>query len=260
MSQFARGIYVFYEYGDGSHVMAYSYFDGNNWTVNQVVPNTGTSGPPSLILGNDGELYCFHDGGGNLWYNVFDGVNWRGDWQVDDTNVSHSPSAISYNNQTYVFHQGADDNGNSNGELWYNIYQGGGNWSGDNQVPNTSMHHSPAAILWNSEILCFHMGTGGADHSLWVNSYSHQSQWPGDNPVDGPWCANSPALLSYNGSLLCFYQGGANALTYGQVQLGNPDAINGQSVPSTLLWYSPAPCTFNNRIYCFHHSTDATNT
>jgi hypothetical protein len=241
--------------------LVYNYFDGNSWTVNQVVPDTQTSGPPGLLLRNN-KLYCFHDGGGNLWYNVFDGVNWRGDSQVDDTNVSHSPSAVTYDGQVYVFHQGADDEGIPNGELWYNIYQGAGNWSGDQQVPNTSLHHSPAAIVWGSETFCLHMGTGSQDNNLWVNSFTKDSQWRGDSPISSPAFANSPAVISYNNSLWYFYQSndGSNALHCGRLQLnGSYTFGNDQVVPGASLWYSPAPCVFNNRLYCFHHSASDDN-
>jgi hypothetical protein len=267
-----RGIYVFYQY---ANALAYSFFDGGKWQiVNQAVPNTLTTQEPASILHNN-KIYCFHQGsdsGGNptylFWYNVYDGSNWAGDQQVGHTNLSHSPSAAIYNDQIYVFHQGATNSGCPsgedlcpNGELWYNIYQGGGNWSGDTQVPNTTLHRSPSAIVWNSEILCFHK-TDGSDNTLWLNTYTQQNPWPGDNQVSGPSFANSPAVITYNGKLWCFYQSndGSNTLHSGQVQLGDPDTVaNDNPVPNATLWYSPAPCVFNNRLYCFHHSADDGN-
>jgi len=273
MSGLSRGIYVFYELGGGTHILAYSFFDGNTWTVNQVVPNTLTSGPPALVIrGNN--LYCFHQGAngdslepnGQLWYNVFDGVSWRGDQgPVSNPLISYHPSAITSNNQTYVLSQAGtfDNDGNlvGAGGLQYNTYQGGGQWSGNVAVSNTTLNDSPSAILWDSQILCFHQ-TDGSDNKLWLRQ-SPQDGTIEDEPVSGDTLTNSPALLTYNSLLWCFYQrsDGCNDLRYGQPYLSNPPVLSDpQTVPGATLWYSPAPCVFNNRLYCFHHSADDSNT
>jgi hypothetical protein len=272
MPGLSRGVYIFYEYGDGSHILAYSFFDGNNWTVNQVVTNTLTSGPPALVLRNN-NLYCFHQGAsarhdsdkitpnGQFWYNVFDGVNWRGDQQVGNTCLSYHPSALIYNNQVYVFHQGADGDGNPTSDLWYNIYQGSGQWSGDTQVSNTTLNDSPSAIVWYSQILCFHQ-TAGNNNLLFLRR-SPQDGSILDEPASGDTLTNSPAVLTYNGVLQCFYQrsDGTNDLRYAVASLTNPPVLwNPQTVPGATVYFSPAPCVFNNRLYCFHHSADWSNT
>ena len=52
---------MFYENGDGSRILLYSFFGGYSCTLNQVVPNTLTSGAPALAIQN-GKLHCSQSG------------------------------------------------------------------------------------------------------------------------------------------------------------------------------------------------------
>src|SRR5713101_7647723 len=106
MSRLHRGIYVFYQYGDGTGNLVYSFFDGGSWqTVNELVPNTLTCGPPAAAFYidsyNNEKIYCPHQGAddeGNgtteFWYNVFDGTGWSGDAQRSNTLLTYHPSAV----------------------------------------------------------------------------------------------------------------------------------------------------------------------
>lgn len=82
--------------------------------------------------------------------------------------MSAAPSAVIFHGKIYVFHQG----GGNNGELWYNVYDGG-RWWGDSKVPDVGMSDSPTAtyIPYNDTIEVLHQG-GGDNDGLWGNAFN----------------------------------------------------------------------------------------
>ena len=99
------GIYVFHQGLDRNEPPApdgqlwYSYFDGENWAPDTLVPNVGISSSPSAVVLPGGGLSVFHQGegdNGQLWYSYFDGTNWAPDVQVPNVGMSISPAAILY--------------------------------------------------------------------------------------------------------------------------------------------------------------------
>jgi hypothetical protein len=255
-----RGIYVFYEDGSGTSDMMYVYFDGGSWSDPQIVPDTTTTGPPAVVYQN-GNLYCFHNGAqgatNTLWYNVYGGAAWRGDNPVPATTLNYSPSAASYNGHIYVLHQGAAGAADT---LWYNVYRGGGQWAGDQPFSNALIHHSPAAITLSGQIFCYHRN---GSNQLCVTGFLGQ-----DFPFPGLALTNSPAPIAYNPNsdqaVQCFYQtnDGSNDLLMSTIS-PSYQVVSTQNLTKnfagTAVWYSPAVCAFNNRLFCFTHSPDQTN-
>lgn len=251
-----RGIYVFHQASDGSGNVFFSYFDGQSWGSDTLVPNMQTNAGVSPVCFN-GQIYCFHGGFTNssLYCNIFDGTNWSGDTAVPNTDMSFTPSGIVYNGSIYVFHHGEGENG----QLWYNITDGQGHWAGDVRVPNTELWHGPATVVSNSQILCFHQGHegSGGDNNLWVNTLGTDGNWQGDQQVPNVGMSDSPNAIISGGNVVVFHQGDSDdrQLWYnllapgsgwqGDRQIPNVDMVNG-----------PGACLFNNRLFCFHQGTD----
>jgi hypothetical protein len=207
------GIAVFHQGVGNNGQLWYTYSDGTRWGRETQVHNLGMSGSPSAVLWAGG-ITVFHQGygdNGTLWYTFSpDGKSWgttQTDAPVPNAGMSDSPSAVVYNGLLYVFHQGA----NNDGQLWYSTYDGT-TWV-QNSVPNLGMSGSPSAVLWAGGITVFHQGYGdngtlwytfSPDGKSWAKAGTTQtdSQYPGSLGMSG-----SPSAVVYNGVLFIFHQG-----------------------------------------------------
>lgn len=65
------------------------------------------------------------------WYkSSVDGTSWASDQRAPKVSTSSDPSAVQYNGKVFVIHQG----GGNNGELWYDVLDGG-SWARDVKFP-----------------------------------------------------------------------------------------------------------------------------
>ncbi len=250
-----RGIYVFHQASHGSGNVYYSYFDGQSWSSDTLVPDMQTNAGISAVHFN-GKIYCFHGGFTNssLYCNIFDGTNWSGDTAVLNTDLSFTPSAVVYNGSIYVFHHGNEEDG----QLWCNITDGAGNWRGDVRVPNTTLWHGPSAVVLNSEILCFHQGydSGSGDYNLWVNTMGTDNNWLGDQQVSNVGMSDSPNAILSGGNVAVFHQGDShNQQLWYNLLVPENGWLGDRQIPNVSLDNSPGACLFNDRLYCFHQGT-----
>lgn len=155
-------IYIFAQGRSKNGELLYSVFDGHRWGPKHRIPTTVlSSGPATTVFQN--KLYIFHQGGpwdiGELWYNVFDGLRWRGDARVPNTRarMSSKPFAMVYEHKLYVFFQGRERNGDRNGELLYNVFDGS-EWEGDCLALTTGMSAQPCAIVYNGKMCLLFQG------------------------------------------------------------------------------------------------------
>ncbi len=236
--------------GNDGQLWYNSFGVGSSWAGDQQVANVGMSVGPALLVEGD-ILYLFHQGSGNdgqLWYTSNDGFNgWTGDQQVPNTGMSESPAAAVYPGSgsfaPFVFHQGFGNDG----QLWYNRYNGGGSWAGDQQVPNTGMSGSPALAVYGGGaglLYVFHQGFGN-DGQLWYNSYNGSS-WTGDRQVPNTGMSGSPALAVYgenlaqNDTLYVFHQGSGNDGQLWYNRYNGSSWAGDRQVPNTGISGSPA--------------------
>jgi hypothetical protein len=176
-------LYVFHQgYGDNGQLWcSVGSLDGSgpqlSWQPDTQIQVSAEGQPPisaGMAAGNtspsavvfDGQIYCFYNMGGGGWdaeccYVILDdsvalnGTTWSGpqNWVTmpgasSSFSISSSPAAIVYNNQLYVFAQGAASNGDDgNTQL---LYCTSGNpadstsWSGPSQAG-----HAQAAVGGN---------------------------------------------------------------------------------------------------------------
>lgn len=252
MSGLPVGVYVFYEAADSSKQLYYGRFDGQAWTLNMKVPETMTESAPSPVAYN-GKLYCFYQYGGAVWYNVFDGGAWRGYQQVPDTGASWAPSAVVYQGLLYVFHQGTDNCG----QLWCNVMFPDETWTGDVQIPGTTLLNSPSAVVCTAGteiplLYCFHQGYAGAAGTLWYNSQGPDGWWSGDEQVPNTGMTGSPSAVQYGNCLLVLHAGSTDPQQLWRNSFSEQGVWSGDSmVAAQALKNSPGACVFGNRVFCF---------
>jgi hypothetical protein len=257
-------LYVFHQGANTNGSLWYTWFNGATWSLDtpwgggMPVQNLGMSGSPSAVVWRGG-ISVLHQGfadSGDLWYSYSpDGQHWGGDtpwgqpnFPVQGLGISGSPSAVVYNDLLYVFHQGA----NANGQLWYSYYDGT-TWSQDKQIQGVGMSGSPSAVVWRGGISVFHQGGQGLNFSgdLWYTYSPDGQHWGGDTPWGqqnppelGLGITGSPSAVVYNDLLYVFHQG-ANAngsLWYSQFNgdFWTPDTpiryANMSASPSAVLW------------------------
>jgi hypothetical protein len=256
-----RGIYVFHEAGDGSHQMYYSFFDGNLWYGDSLVPGgRATEDGPALVWHN-GRIYLFHrgpPGDANLYYTSWDGQNWAGQRAI--AAASWRPSAVVWNGLIYVFYHGATSE--SDNQIHYLMLDGDSEWSTEQTIPGALAWHAPSVVVYNSLITCFHQGydsvNQAGDAQLWANWLYPDGHWYGETRVAVPAISEGPSavveILSSAETLHCLYQGSGsngNLLLHSSLDPSG-SWVTEPPVPDVWLTNGPGACVFNKRIYCFH--------
>jgi hypothetical protein len=193
----------------------YTYFDGENWTPDTLIPSVGIWAAPSAVAWAGG-ITVFHQGPGDgqLWYSYSpDGTSWGEDTLVPNVGIGSPPSAVVFpGGGLSVFHQGLRD-GYGDGQLWYSYFDGQ-NWAPDTLVPNVGMSYWPSAVAFpGGGLSVFHQGLagdGGGDGQLWY-SYFDGTNWAPDTLVPNVGIGSAPSAVVFpGGGLSVFHEGGKN--------------------------------------------------
>lgn len=151
-----------------------------------------------------------------------------------------------------VFHQGYGDSG----QMQFTAFDTDA-WMIDTLVPDSGMSVSPAPIVYNNLLYCFHQDYGKHGNLVYdLFDYSNKT-FKVNQSVSSKSMAESPAVIVYNNQLYCFYQGyGANGTLHYNVFNGSTwsgDTI----VPHSGMSISPAVIVYNNQLYCFYQNYGA---
>lgn len=180
--------------------------------------------------------------------NLFAGVddyNFPTDISQGQPGVTGTVQPVNYNNQLYVFFQGADNCK----QLQFRIKdEGSETWSRYYRIPNTSLNGSPSPVVYRGELYVFH-NNGNNDEQLQYNKLTGGS-WSSTVTISGVKMDESPSAVVYKDKLYVFHTG-TNERLYYVVFDGNKWSGENE-VPNTKLYYSPNAKVFKDRIYVFH--------
>lgn len=176
---------------------------------------------------------------GLLGYSQFFGPNdWGAPTQLPNLGVSGSPSAVLFNNQPYVFYEGA-------GKLWYSEFNGT-LWSSI-AVPNINLSQSPSAVVFNSQIYVFYEDSQN-NGQLWYTTFNG-SAWSAGVQLTGVSLSECPSAAVFNNELYVFYQGaGSDGQLWYNVLSGSTWAGPTQVAGASMSGSPSAVVVFNNTI------------
>lgn len=217
---------------------------------------------PSAVVFN-GSLYVFYQGPGDdtyPWYSVSsDGSTWSASTKVPGTCMSTSPSTVVFTNPStgneslYLFHEG----NNSNGQLWFNVLDADGSWSGDTQVPNVSMSAVPSAGIYDGMLYVFYQGSNTS--TFWYTYSADGSTWNGPFQVANLKISYAPSIVEFNSQIYCLVQGPGNdkVLWFSAFTPGSSNSL----IPMTALpsganatQRGPSAVVSGGNICCFAES------
>lgn len=207
------------------------------------VETVGTASSPATaayVPGSGTPLpYVFYLCNGQLFYNLAKGPNdWGPPTQLPNLGVSGSPAAVVFNNNPYVFYEGA-------GQLWYSQFIAD-QWSSF-AVPNVTMSQSPAAVVFNSQIYVFYEDAQN-NGQLWYTTYNGSS-WSAGVQVPGVSLSQCPSAAVFNNELYLFYQGaGSDGQLWYNVLSGSTWAGPTQVAGASMSGSPSAVVVFNNTI------------
>ena len=272
-------LYVLYEGPGNDGEMFFISYDGTNWSESTQIGSLQLACSPSLLVLN-GRLFCFtqglgavagnsDSGSGALWFTLSNGSYWAWDTKVNNTSMSESPSSVLFNDQAYVFYQGASDNQ----QLWYSTYDG--NWASQTQLipqglSNTSsiMSCSPSGVVFtpsgsaSPQCYVFYQGPG-SNGQLWYNSSADGSNWGAQSQVvpagftGSAVMSQSPSAVVFNDQLYVFYEGGGNDLQIWYTSSSDGNSWSTQAQLPGITKYcpsaSPFAVVFDNKLYVFYN-------
>lgn len=246
-------LYVFYQ-GDGadSGYLCYtSTEDGSTWSATVRVPNTGTTGSSSNCV-------AMSTSPGAAAFTPSSTLPSFGVWQTNDGSTwSLSPnlSSPSADGNLYVFHQGA----NGNGQIRYNVMDATGNWQGDTQISDVSMQGQPTPYVYNNELFVAY-DQGGKGGALMYTSSVDGVGWYEPIQISPISLSNTPALALLGDQLFCMMMGP------GQDQRLWCSSTGSDGEWGIMYWNyqgillaqntSPGIAQFNDQIYCFYQGVD----
>lgn len=245
--------YIFYQSGASGQVgeLWYVTYDPSSGAVSTPTQVSGVNmmGNPSAAIfmpsgSTSPQLYVFYQSSGVCNYSVFNGTSWMpGTTGVD---LSNSPSAALFNDQIYVFYQGA-----TNDELYYTQTSSGSSWSSAAQVPSTALAGSPSATVFNGSLYVLHLSSGGTE--LYHNVLTGSS-WSGDTQVSSVDMSNSPGGVATSNELYVFYEGPNDneQLWYSALSTAAGDWSSSAQLTTSALMTNPAASSYNNVVYCFY--------
>jgi hypothetical protein len=177
----------------------------------------------------NGDLYCFSQGGdtsspaggslaigdpnGTLNYNVYSpSTAWGPAIQIpggapNGSIMSYSPAPIVYNNEFYVFFNGAGNNG----VLSYVSSADGTNWSNLKEVSSMSISYTPSPVLYDGSLYVFHTAAKQAGQ-IWYYVMNASGVWSADTQVPSstfPFYNGvcPPVAVAFNETIYLFYIG-----------------------------------------------------
>lgn len=157
---------------------------------------------------------------GQLWYIIFDPAtaSCSPPVQVANASLSYSPAAVVFNNELYVFYQGAAGS-KGNSALLYDCLSTAGIWSGSRQVPGVSISFAPAPVIYNDHLYVFLQGESAnqPNGNLYYDCFSSAGTWSGASQLSGVNLSYSPAVIVYNDQVDVFFQGLASGEPDGTV-------------------------------------------
>lgn len=251
-------LYIFYQ-GEGNAKEVYysTSTDGVHWSQS-IFLSTGldcAASPSATVLNN--VLYCFANPaaeGSNaalVYATSSNGSTWSGNNTVPGANISGSVSATTFEGKIYVFHEGAD----FNGQLWCSIFDGT-NWSPDAQINNLSVTENTSMAVYNGQLYCFtqdYNNTGVVSYSVFIDEV-----WSWATRLNKVSMSNTPSavVFSPNNTLYLFYKGPGNNLgLYYSILSGEGGWSESQSYAAgtnAQMWDSPSAIQYGNSIYIFH--------
>jgi hypothetical protein len=177
--------------------------------------------------------------------------------------MSNSPAAVLFNNNTYVFYQGY----NGNGQLWYSVFSGSTCTTVTTQVPNVSMSQSPTAVVFNSTLYVFYQ-QGGSNQTLGYCYTTDGSTWTVGSTTNNLSGSNytpaiSPSAVVFNNTIYIFFSvGGAGSIQSGQFSYCTFNGTNWSSLSTPSLGNpidsdeanmtdSPSAVVMNGQLYVF---------
>ncbi|TMU73964.1 hypothetical protein FGA82_22105 [Pseudomonas fluorescens] len=218
-----------------------------------------------------------------LWYVIFDPAtaSCSPPVQVANACLAYSPAAVVFNNELYVFYQGAAGS-KGNSALLYDCLSPAGTWSGSRHVPGVGMSFAPAPVIYNDHFYVFFQGESAnqPDGNLYYACLSSDGTWSGASQLRGINLSYSPAVIVYNEQVDVFFQGLASGKPDGTVYcawltssgttsfLDDPAVFNlpvtplslaswDTQVPGMPITYSPAAAVCqegmnNEKLYVLH--------
>lgn len=127
------------------------------------------------------------------------------------------------------------------------------NWSSlQRQVPSTVIVDSPAAVVFNTELYCFHQG---GSNELKYNKKRTDESWVGDTQILTIQLTDGPSAVGFNGGLYCFHQGFASNLgKLAYTVLSGSTWSADQPIANASIASGPSAVVFNAQLYCFYQS------
>ncbi|BAY95893.1 glycosyl hydrolase, BNR repeat protein (plasmid) [Microchaete diplosiphon NIES-3275] len=266
---FQNKIYCLHQGQGDNGELWYSTFDGSKWLQDQKVSNVGISESPAVLVFNN-QLYCFHQGSNNngeLWYSYTkDGVTWEIDTKVPNVGLSKSPSVTVFQNKIYCFYQLAGNGGS----LRYITFDGTtfssatlsgpgtfvGYPSKDGQRFPIGSDQSPAVVVFNNQLYCFHQGSNN-NGELWYSYTKDGWTWEiVDTQIPNIGLSKSPSVAVFKDKMYCFHQGMGDNRELWYTIFDGSTWLQDQKVSNVDISESPAVVVFNNKLYCFYQNNN----
>ena len=181
--------------------------------------------------------------------------SWDHDTQIMQVSMTATPGAVFCDGTIYVFYEGGGSNGQSNGQLYNVCSIDGGTWYGPFQTLPIAIANSPAATVFNGQIVCMMQSANDGELAYTIINPGNSS--PFMSALNGTHMTGSPGITVFNNQLFCFYPNEGGEMCYyfceeacsGPMAMGFLPTISG----------SPAPVVFNENLYVFFQTSDGLN-
>jgi hypothetical protein len=244
-------IYVAHQGSGNNGQLWYNAFNGSSWAGDHQVSGVSMQGSPATVV-SGGQPYVFYEGGSGGLYLLSLFSSSSGAQQVPSESGAAYPSALPYGSGLFLFY---GVGGESDPQIYYNIYTGNSLWTPPIPGPtlstaatgaNPGLSQSPSAVLFNNQPYVFYNGGG----NLWYSTFNGSS-WS-SAAVTGVGLSESPSAAVYNSQIYVFYQGSGSQSGWLHYTVFNGTTWTTATTEEGGITGSPSAIVFDNDIYVLH--------